>query len=52
MLLFLFIEGSRWEVFVDVWSLFCEQVDGVSVYDEFFVVGLLKEVVGGLVVNF
>ena len=52
MLPFSPIEGSRWEVLVDVRSLFREQVDGASVYDELLVVGSPKEVVGGLVVNF
>ena len=46
------IEGSSWEVLVDIRSLFREQVAGASVYDELLVVGPPKEVVGGLVVNF
>ena len=46
------IEGSRWEVLVDVRSLFREPVAGASVYDELLVVNPPKEVVGGLVVHF
>ena len=46
------IEGSSWEVLVDIRSLFREQVAGASVYDELLVVSPPKEVVGGLVVNF
>jgi hypothetical protein len=46
------IEGSDWEVLVDVRSLFREQVAGASVYDELLVVNPPKQVVGGLVVRF
>ena len=46
------IEGSRWEVLVDVRSLFREQVAGASVYDELLVVNPPKQVMGGLVVHF
>ncbi len=46
------IEGSKWEVLVDIRSMFREQVAGASVYDELLVVSPPKEVVGGLVVNF
>ena len=46
------IEGSTWEVLIDIRSLFREQVPGASVYDELLVVNPPKQVVGGLVVNF
>ena len=46
------VEGSDWEVLVDVRSLFREQVPGASVYDELLVASPPKQVVGGLVVHF
>ena len=46
------IEGSEWEVLIDVRNLFREQVAGASVYDELLVVNPPKQIVGGLVVRF
>ncbi len=46
------VEGSDWEVLVDIRSLFREQVLGASVYDELLVASPPKQVVGGLVVHF
>jgi hypothetical protein len=46
------IEGSKWEVLIDIRSLFREQVAGASVYDELLVVNPPKQIVGGLVVHF
>ena len=46
------IEGSEWEVLIDVRSLFRERVAGASVYDELLVVNPPKQIVGGLVVRF
>ena len=46
------IEGSDWEVLVDVRNLFREPAAGASVYDELLVVNPPKQVVGGLVVRF
>ena len=46
------IEGSDWEILVDIRSLFREQIDGASLYDELLVISPPKQVVGGLVVHF
>ena len=46
------IEGSDWEVLVDIRSLFREEVAGASVYDELLVASPPRQVVGGLVVHF
>ena len=46
------VEGSDWEVLVDIRSLFREQLLGASVYDELLVASPPKQVVGGLVVHF
>ena len=46
------VEGSDWEVLVDIRSLFREQVLGASVYDELLVASPPKQFVGGLVVHF
>jgi len=46
------IEGSDWEVLVDIRSLFREEVAGASVYDELLVAKPPRQVVGGLVVHF
>ena len=46
------IDGSDWQVLVDVRSLFREQALGASVYDELLVASPPKQVVGGLVVSF
>ena len=46
------IEGSDWEVLVDIRNLFRQQVAGASVYDELLVANPPKQVVGGLVVHF
>ena len=46
------VEGSDWEVLVDIRSLFREQVAGASIYDELLVASPPKQVVGGLVVHF
>jgi len=46
------IEGSEWELLVDIRSLFREQVLGGSVYDELLVASPPKQIVGGLVVHF
>jgi len=46
------IEGSDWEVLVDIRSLFREEVAGASVYDELLVANPSRQVVGGLVVHF
>ena len=46
------IDGSDWELLVDVRNLFYEQAAGASIYDELFVLNPPKQVVGGLVVHF
>ena len=46
------VEGSDWEVLVDIRSLFREQLLGASVYDELLVASPPKQIVGGLVVHF
>ena len=46
------IEGSDWEVLLDIRSLFREEVAGASVYDELLVASPPRQVVGGLVVHF
>ncbi len=46
------IEGSDWEILVDIRSLFREQMYGASLYDELLVISPPKQVVGGLVVHF
>jgi len=46
------IDGSDWQVLVDVRSLFREQAPGASIYDELLVASPPKQVVGGLVVSF
>ena len=46
------VEGSDWEVLVDIRSLFRQQVLGASVYDELLVASPPKQFVGGLVVHF
>ena len=46
------IEGSDWEVLVDIRSLFREEVAGASIYDELLVASPPRQVVGGLVVHF
>ena len=45
-------EGSQWEAFVGLRSLFREQVAGASAYDELLVVNPPKQFLGGLVVHF
>ena len=46
------IEGSQWELLVAFRSLFHEQADGASIYDELLVVDPPRQFVGGLVVHF
>ena len=46
------VEGSNWEVLVDIRSLFREHVLGASVYDELLVASPPKQFIGGLVVHF
>ena len=46
------IEGSSWELLIAVRSMFYEQVDGGSVYDELLVIDSPRQFVGGLVVHF
>ena len=49
---FLSFDGSSWEALIAVRSLFREQWDDASVYDELLVVRPPKRIVGGLLVRF
>ena len=46
------IEGSSWELLLALRSLFHQQSDGGSIYDELLVVDPPRQLVGGLVVSF
>ena len=46
------IEGSSWELLLALRSLFHQQTDGASIYDELLVVDPPRQLVGGLVVHF
>ena len=46
------IEGSNWELLLALRSLFHQQTDGASIYDELLVVDPPRQLVGGLVVHF
>ncbi len=45
-------DGSSWEVLLALRSLFQQQADGASLYDELLVVDAPRQLVGGLVVHF
>ena len=45
-------DGSSWELLLALRSLFHQQADGASIYDELLVVDPPRQLVGGLVVHF